>query len=181
MEKIYSLLRKEFKNNSGSVLGIGIMDQKLIDIIDQNSKITFCDLLNDPKVKKEKTKRKLFNFTKRVSPKALRKRYKKKSIDYVICSYELINPYIKYFIKDSIYITNKEVYLYAKKDEIDLELIKKRYSRYNVEIDIQEYKIDTLITIKTNKAKNYFFKDKLYFITDSLYNFIELISNYLLK
>ena len=88
--------------------------------------------------------------------------------------------YYKHFIKDSIYLNNNKLYIYADKS-IDKDLLIKNYKRYNVDIEYTEYKSGFILTIDNTKSKNNFIKDILYFIKDTFYNIAEAIGNLLIS
>ena len=98
----------------------------------------------------------------------------------MFCNMNEIYPYYKYFIKDSVYLNNNLLYIYAD-NNIDKDLIIKNYKRYTKEIECTEYKNTFLITINNTKSKNNFIKDILYFIKDTFYNIAEYIGNILVS
>ena len=87
----------------GNVLGIGL-DEEMIKEIELNDKIIECDLLNSH----TKGKKKFSLFNKTINIKKIRKIFKKKKVDYVVCNYDEISKYFNTFIKDNIYINNKK-------------------------------------------------------------------------
>jgi hypothetical protein len=91
-----------------------------------------------------------------------------------------IKDYYKYIIKDTIYLNNNIIYIYASND-IDKDFIINKYKRYNVEITVSEYKNGYMLTIDNKNGKNNYFKDKLYFIKDTFYNIAEVIGNLLIS
>ncbi len=163
-------LIKIIRNLDGRVLGIGL-DENLIKEIEINDKITECDLLNSHS--KGKSKFSLFNKTIRI--KKIRKIFKKKKIDYIICNYDDINKYFNTFIKDSIYINKRKIFYFGN---IDIELLKTRYGRYDTNIVI---KSKNLIEIDCSKAKNNFFKDNYYRLKDFKSKLIEVIGDILMN
>lgn len=158
------------KNLDGKVLGIGL-DEKLTKAIEDNDKIIECNLLNS--YTKGKNKFSLFNKTIKI--KKIRKVFKKKKINYVICNYDEIYKYFNTFIKDSIYINNKKIYYFGN---VDIELLKSKYNRYDTKIIIKN---KNLIEIDTSKAKNNFFKDIYYRLKDFKDKLIELIGDILMN
>ena len=147
-------LKTVIKKLNGNVLGIGLSED-LTALIEKNDNITECNLLNS--YTKGKFKKSLFNKTIKI--KKIRKVFKKKKIDYIICNYDEISNYLNTFVKDSIYINKGKLYFYCN---IDVDLLKLKYGRYNVEINLIDKKI---IEIDTSSAKNNFFKDFFLFLT----------------
>ncbi len=164
------------KKLNGNLLAFEIDNKKIIDVIDSNNKITNCDLYNcwceedDSKGK-----------SKRVFITSLRKRYKKKGNDYIIAFIDNMDKYFKTFIKDSIYINKKDIYLYTYNKEYDLDLIIKKYKRYNVNIEIINLKNGCILKISTSNAKNNRIKDFYYYVYDLLIDIIDSITDILIN
>jgi len=178
---MFNRLEEIIKKTKGNVLVIGL-ENKLLDIFDKNNKVNLYSiasgsnsggLFGNPK-------KRATNKGKTINIKRLRKYINKKSTDYIICNMNQMMPYYKYFIKDSIYLNNNVIYIYAT-NEIDKEFIIKKYKRYNVKISYVDYKNGYIITIDNTKGKNNFFKDKIYFIKDTFYNIAEIIGNVLIS
>lgn len=160
---------------SGNVIAIGA-DEKLIDILNNNERIINCDLLNGKINVGTKTKRR--KKQKIIKIKKLRKIYKKKNIDFILCDLTEIKKYLKTFIKDSVYINKDVLYIYNVDDETKEELIKK-YKRYNTKIDeIKEEK--TILKIDNKDSKTNFFKDLKYFFIDNILTIIDILSDILI-
>ena len=129
---MYKSLYDIISNMSGFVLAIGT-DEKLGKKLENNELITKCDVLNGFSKNNKKGKREKI---KTINIKKIRKIYKKKKVDYIICNYEQISKYLKTFIKDSVFINKTKLYFYG---DVDKNVIKK-YQRYNADISIKEYK-----------------------------------------
>lgn len=175
--KVNSSLKKYIKNMSGKLIGIGIDDLELINEIDKNNKILECDLLNSESKNGFGSGR---GKNKKLNIKKIRRKYKKKNVNYIIVNSSEIGKYLKSFVKDSIYINNKEIYYYTK-NKYDIDTIVKRYRRYNTKIDILKCEDGTIIKIDTSCAKNHLFKDKIYYIIDTLSNIADLIGDILIS
>ncbi len=177
MKDLLNELSSITKNLEGKLLGIGLYDDKLLKVIDNNHQITTYDILNSLEEESinDGVKKKVVYIRK------LRKHYKKKKINNIICNYMEVKKHNKYFIKDSVYINRQHLYLFGDTKDVDLQLLIKRYNRYRVTIIKKEFKDKFLLIIDTSKAKNYRFIDIYYFISDSLYNGIELLSQFLLN
>ncbi len=163
-------LKKIIKKLSGNVLGIGLSED-LIKEIEDNDKIVNCNLLN-PYIKGKKR----FNlFNKTIKIKKIRKVFKKKKIDYIICNYDEINNYFGTFVKDSIYINKNKIYYFGN---IDISLLKHKYGRYNTNFIVKN---KNLIEIDISDAKNNFFKDNYYRLIDFKDKLIEIIGDLLMN
>ena len=97
----------------------------------------------------------------------------------MICNYEDIKKYLRFFIKDSIYVTRGVIYIYGNIEEYVIEDLESYYKRYKTEIEITEYKSEFLIKIDVSKAKNNWLKDKLYKIKDTVIYYVNVISDIL--
>lgn len=176
---MYKSLEEIIKNLKGNVLTIGL-DNKLINMFDKNNKVNLYAISSNKSLKStfKKSNKKITNRGKKINIKKLKKYINKKSVDYLICNANEIMDYYKYVIRDTVTLCNNKIYVYFNKD-IDIYFISKIYNRYNVEIDIKEYKTGYLIEIDSKSSKRNFIKDKMYFIKDTFYNIAEVIGNIL--
>lgn len=173
--KISNYLYTSIKKMEGNVLGIGLNHPKLLEALDENDNITECNLLSsytEPSNKRGKTKK--------VRISKIRKKFKKKNVDYFICRYESIPNIMNTLIQDSIYISRNYLYIYAS-DKEKIEKIKKKYERYQVEIESIKCQDGIILKIECSKAKNNFLKDKIYKIIDYISNIIDLITELLIN
>lgn len=179
---MFNKLENIIKSCKGNILTV-CLDKKLMDAFNNNNNINLLSIESNNNVVsgvKTKTKKKKLNGSKNISIKKLRKYIKKKSVDTLFCNMNEMNEYYKYFIKDSIYLCNSTIYLYFN-SEIDVDFIIKKYNRYKVNIEKNEYKNGFILKIDVQNAKNYYIKDKFYLLYDSLYNLIEIIGNILVS
>lgn len=180
---MYKYLLEIIKKIEGNVIGVGL-DDKLLDGFNKNNRVNVYTIekakpsfgMGGGKSKKRKT-----NSGKTINIKKLYKYFKKDSVDYIIGNIEEVNDYLKYFIRDSIYLDKKMIYLYGSKDKLDIELLTKRYKRYKSNIEVKEFKDSVLLIIDNSKVKTNWFKNKGYYISDTMYNFVEFISNVLVS
>ena len=94
------------KKMDGSTVGIGIDNEKIKNAIQNNDNIKTCYLLEEgPSFSKKKFK--IFEKSKTVNIKKIKKVFKKKRIENLICNYKTIKPFLKTFVRDSVFI-NKE-------------------------------------------------------------------------
>jgi len=177
MKEIYNIT----KCVSGNVLAIGV-DEKIVKILEDNERVINCNLLNSDTYSKSKNSTKNKNHKlKKIKIKKIRKIFKKKKIDFIICNIEEIKKYTKTFIKDSIYINKDMLYIYnIKNNELQEELIKK-YKRYNVEIETINNKNENIIKIDNKKSTTNLIKDILYLIIDTFVSIIDVISDILMN
>ena len=174
---MFNYLIDEIKKMEGNVISIGI-DDKLINYLKRNKKIYAYEINRCSTISFFQKKKRLFeNIGKKINIKKLRKYFKKKKIDYIICDYEQITSYYKYIFKDSIYLTKGKIYFYASKD-IDMEYIQK-YKRYGSSIEIKDYNKTKLYIIDNKNAKTSKIKNIWFMICDTVTNIIDFISNIL--
>lgn len=169
-------LIKKITELKGSTLAIGIENDKVLTALDNNSNIELGIL---SKFKKKKFKSKMGKGNKKINVKRFRKKFKKKKTDYLIVEIDSIYKFLRYFIRDSVYMNSKETIYFGNSTNIDLDLIVKRYKRYNVKIDLKKYNDEFILIIDNTESKNHYFKDKWYFITDSFYIFFDSIGDLL--
>lgn len=178
MKFIEKQLIDKVKNISGNLLVIGVESDKVIEEIHNNKNIIISNSLDDDTKNKNKGKE---IKRKVVSIRKIRRLFKKKKIDYLICNIEKLNRFMRNFIKDSIYICKKEVIFYGNINDYDINKLIKRYKRYNVVIDIKEKDKEFYLIINAEKAKNNKFKDLLYYIKDSFSDAGDFISEILVN
>ena len=170
-------LKKVCKEATGSFVSIDLQYPTVISILEKNTKIVNGYLLEFDGKKKGKGKNTKAKRFKKINIKKLRKTFKKKSVDTIVCNYEEIHKYMRFFVKDSIYINKGKLYLYGKKEEFVLEDIESFYKRYKTTITITEYDKEFLIEIDNSQAKNNFIKDKMYSIKDLMVSIINFIGD----
>ena len=157
------------KKLSGNVVGIGL-DDKLVKEIEKNNLITNCNLL-DSYTKKEKKLKGIKGKT--INIKKLRKVFKKKKVDYIICNYSVLEKYLITFVSDSVYINLKKIYFYNIKET---DVLIKKYKRYNTIIkNTKEY-----LEIDNSNSKTNKFKDIYYTTIDFINRIIEIIGDILM-
>lgn len=163
---------------SGNVLGIGV-NKTIINALNKNNRILNCNLLDSEISSGTISKKK--KRQKKIRIKKLRKVFKKKKVDFIICNIETIKTYLKTFIKDSIYINKDMLYIYnINDDELKQELIRK-YQRYNTEIKEIKDGNTIILQIDNKKSKTNILKDYIYLIVDTVLNIFEIISDMLLS
>lgn len=177
---MFNKLEEIIKKSEGNVLSV-CLDDKLMEAFNNNNKINLYSIdSNKPNGFFNKKSKRKTNKGKIINIKKLRKYINKKSVDYMFCNMNEMFHYYKFFIKDSIYLNNNKLYIYAEKN-IDKDLIIKNYKRYKTSIEYNEYKSGYIIIVDNTKSKTNFIKDIFYFIKDTLYNIAEIIGNLLIS
>ena len=178
---MFKKLEEIIKKIEGNVLVVGL-DNNLLDKFDKNNKVNLYSIASNKSNGKVfgKSKKRQTNKGKTINIKRLRKYINKKSTNYIICNMNEMFEFYKYFIKDSIYLNNNIIYIYAT-DEIDKEFIINKYKRYNVKIESNDYKNGYIIKIDNTNVKNNLIKDIIYFIKDTFYNIAEVIGNIMIS
>ncbi len=163
----------------GSLLGIGLEDETLLDAIEENENIKTCYLLSNLSLTGKRFSITKHGKSKKINIKKIKKQFKKKSLDNIICNFDIIKQFYRSFIPNSIYLCNKTIYIYGKKQ--DLEKIKPKYQRYTNKIVIEESENDSVMKINVQNTKSHFFKDASYKIVDFASDSIELITDILIN
>ena len=165
-------MNNELKKISGSVLGIGLSNKEQ-QIIDKNDKVIECYLLNSNSTTSLGNSK---EYTKVIDIKKIRKIFRKKSFDYIICNFEELKPYLRSFIKNSIYLSRNKIYFYSIND-FELEELKNRYTRYGSNVEIKK----DLFIVDNNNSKTNIFKNIFYYFCDLIYDVIDYIGKMLVN
>ncbi|MBR3362360.1 MAG: hypothetical protein IKG40_00370 [Bacilli bacterium] len=171
-------LIKEIKSMKGTTLGIGINSEKIKNAINNNSNIKTCYLLEESSSFNKK-KFKIFENTKTINIKKIKKVFKKKRIDNLICNYQTIKPFIKTFVRDSVFINKGKLYIYGSEKNFD-EIINK-YKRYTEDIKIEKDKDNFLIIINNQNTVNKKIKDIKYWWQDTLNSIADILTSILVN
>lgn len=176
---MFNRLGEIIKKIEGNVLVIGL-DDALLDKFNSNNKVNLYSIYSPKKtvISFSSSKKRKTNHGKTINIKKLRKYINKKAVNHLIINIDEILKYYKYVIKDTIYLSNNLIYLYST-NNTDKDFIIEKYKRYDVKIDVTEYKNGYLIIVYAKNSKSNFFKDKLYVIKDTFYNIAEAIGNIL--
>lgn len=175
MKKMKNELKIQIDHMDGKILLIGNYDEEIQQLLLKKAAILSCDQL----IKKEVSKNNSQSSGKKsktLNIKNLRKKYKKKNLSYMIVNAEDIMPYKNRFIRDSIYITNKSIYLIGNED-----ILLTMYRRYSKQIEKIECLDGMIIKIDVSKSKNNKIKDFLYFVKDNLIDLGNTISDFLIS
>ena len=177
MKQVNKELSEIFKSFNGNVLCIGTFEDSILNILKENNKILFCDLLNVNLSGRGKGKSK----SKTISIKEFRKHYKKNNLNYIAVNIQDIKKYIPKFISTSIYIGNNKIYVYGTNDIYEIDRLSKKYMRYNCQIQKIEFENSYILEIDVSNAKNKIIMDKGYFIVDTLGLLADKISDLLMN
>jgi len=170
-------LYKIAKCVSGNVLLIGVDDSKIFDIINSNNKVLICNSLNNYKRKKMHCDNTSTCETKTIKVKKIRKIFKKKKVDFIICNVVEIKKHMKTFLSSSVYINNNMLYIYGNINDIDYEELIRKYKRYCKDIKIEFNNEDFIIYIDNKNTKTNKIKDIFYYITDTVSNIRNVIAD----
>ena len=177
--KVNLYLEKILQKLCDNVITIGVRDQKLLNVLEENNNIKSCYTLNSESNSESSKSKWSLRRNKVISIKKFRRVFKKKKIDIILCNIEDINPYLKTFIKDSIYICRGSIYYYGKKKDIDITYLKSKYDRYKVTYKEEKLKDGIVFIININNAKTYRIKELWYKIYDGVNSASNLLSDYL--
>ena len=165
------------KDLDGFLLGIGL-DEKMLVAIQNNEKINDCFLLS----KKSGNGKKVNGFTKgkekTIHIKKLKKYFKRKSIDNIVCDYSLVSKFMRGFVSNSIYLNSGKLYLYGSSSDIDK--IIRRYKWYKCDTEILRNGNEFLLIVDNNVKSN-FFKDIFYKVWDLYTSFLDFLTDLLVN
>lgn len=168
-------LRSYIKNMQGYVLGVGIKDENLVDLIDKNDKILACDLILSADSSDENGS----CIPKTINVKKIKRYYHYNQVQYVILNYDEL-PYKRHFLNGSAYVCEKQIIIYSE----DLEKLEKyalKYKRYNASVSKVKAKDGFIYLINMDNKKKLRFKQYLYNISDILGMISDFISDLLIN
>lgn len=163
----------------GSLLGIGITDTDVLDAIESNDGIHTCYILSNLSLTGKKFSMTKRGRSKKVNIKKIKKQFKKKALDNVICNYDIIKQFQRSFVPNSVYLNNGYLYIYGSKDEI--ENLKQKYQRYTNDIEMIETEEGSIMKVNNKNTKNNFFKDTLFKIKDFGSDALEFLTDLLIN
>lgn len=168
------------KSMTGDVVCLGVKDTSIIHALEKNKKTDVFLIERELKKsifsRKKKAKIKGQTKAKKVNMKKLRKTFKKKSVDYIICDFNEIFDYFKYFIYDSTVINKGKLYLYGYSKYIDANRIGERFKRFHSEVTVTVSGENFLIIVDNKNSKGNWLKAKWYIIIDTFHNIGDMIS-----
>ena len=173
MNKIDKVLLDEVKEWKGNILGFGNLSEKIIASIEKNNNILGFTLLSSSQ--KSSSTSKKGRSSRKLPYHKIRKKFRKKHIMHIIAFYDELERYHRRFISDSLYLAQDSITIFIKNENIDVDIIKKRYERYHQECEIISCKDGVVLKIrkinyKANKVRDTFYLF-INFISDGI-NFI---------
>ncbi len=171
-------LKEEVRKFTGKVLCIGTFEDSILYSLRKNHKVevyTIERTVSKGGLFRRQSKTRLQDG-KKVNMKKLRKRFKKKSIDYMLCNINDIYEYFKYFLYDSVYINKKELYVYGESKYIDPNVLAKRFQRYHATVEVSHSGDKFLLIVHNEHSKGNWLKAKFYVIVDTFHNMGDMIS-----
>lgn len=180
MKKEEKKLLGIIKRLKGNVLIIGIEEENILKSIEENANIEKCYVMNgvaNNSTHHKKAKKKKPNF----QIKKLRKKFHKKKIDDIICNMNEIYPYLKTFVKDSVYVNREKLYFYGEKGKYDLEKMIQKYRKYHAKVE-QDFEGNYFfITVSNEQSKPNKLKDIWFSVTEFMIWLYEMIGEILIN
>ena len=174
MDKIEKVLLDSIKKMKGNVLGFGNISEKIIQSIDKNDNILEFTLLSDGKVSSNGTKG---HSQKKLPYRKIRKKFNKKHIMNIVASYDELGSYRRRFIADSLYLAEHSINLFIKNEDIDIDIIKKRYEKYHQECEVIQCRDGVVLKIIKKKYKKNKLRDTFYLFINFLGDGINFIGD----
>ena len=163
----------------GSLLGVGITNTNILDAIENNDDIHTCYILSNLSLTGKKFSMAKHGRSKKINIKKKKQYFKKKSLDNIICNYDIIKQFQRSFVPNSIYLNSGYLYIYGSQTEI--ESLKQKYQRYTNKIKINQFKDGFILKINNQNTKNNFFKDIIFKIKDLGTDIIDFITELLIN
>ncbi len=166
------------KNFKGNVLCIGVSDLSFLNQLSHMKSISVFTIQRNPSrsIFSRKRKKGLREDGRKVNMKKLRKAFKKKSIDYLVCDISEIYDYFKYFLYDSVVINRGKTYLYGESKYIDPNVLARRFHRYHAKTKVETEGDSFLIIVDNKDSRGSWLLSRWYVIVDSFHNLGDMIS-----
>jgi len=160
-------LVKELQTLEGELLLIGNIEDKILELIDKNKKVTETYYLNHNSSDENKTdSSSLSDVANNIYIKELHK-YFKDGVDNIYCDYSEIKAYIPSFIRESLRITKKNIYITFLKEE-NYNFIEKKYQRYGLNCNLYSYDECNVLVIEANDIIVHSPKETYYYVKDNI-------------
>lgn len=167
--------RCELKSLKGSILTIGTFAEEIEEELEKNTKITEVYYLNSITKKGGDECDNDQDIASDIKIAHIHK-YFKKGIDNILCNYDEIKKDIPAFVRESLRITKKDIYILLPKNIESEDLIKK-YKRLNLEYSIIKEADYDLLVVNANDIIVSSFKELRYYIEDNLQKIYNKISD----
>ncbi len=170
-------ITKIIKSLSGTVLTIGI-GSSYDYVIENNKAIKESYVLEKIGRKIKGQDKGLYNNKKKnINLNKLKKIFKYKKIDFVLCDYEVIKGYLRHFIRNSIYITRKDIYFVGDAKTTSIDELAYRYNRYGIKTNIECDNNLFIFKAIINDNNTIWYKSIVYYFRDLGYDILELIGD----
>ena len=174
-------LKELLQSLTGTVILIGIKDQTLLTMMKESKQIKQCYFLNANSKEAQKKARWSLRRHANIPISKFRKRFKKKRIDTIVCDVREMQNLFSIFVKDSVYICKGKIYYYGSKRNLDIPMLKARYSRYQVTFEELDLKDSHVFVVDVSKAKYRYHRELWYKGKDILHQASELASDFLVN
>jgi len=167
-------LKEELEKLEGTLLIIGSLNEEIFSTLDSNKKIkeTFY-LCNSENSLDDDIEDNVGNVANNINLKELHK-YFKNGVDNIYCNYDDIKNHIPAFIRESLRVTKKNIYIYFKYKN-DYKKIAKKYKRYKLNCNFYSLDDFNVGVIEANDIIVHLPKETYYYFVDN----IEKIYNYI--
>ena len=156
-------VKKIIKSLEGDLLVIGNFESEFFDLLNKNKSIKETYYLNsNDKKNNYESDDSLASVANNMDLKELHK-YFKKGIDNIYCNFNEIKNYIPAFIRESLRVTKKNIYIVFEK-KTNFKKIEKKYKRYGLNCSF----VDNTAIIEANDIIIHWPKETYYYIKDCL-------------
>ena len=166
-------LEFELKSLTGSILLIGELEEEIMNLLSENKNLSETFYLNHNSKNGGEITNEDLSIDNNLNLKNLHK-YFKDGVDNIYASFDEIKDYIPAFIRESLRITKKNIYI-SFENKSDYKKISKKYKRYKIKCDFYSFDDYNLAIIEANDLIVHFFKEHYYYFIDSverLYNYV---------
>lgn len=176
MNKVEKYLVASIHNMQGHGLGFGTFGEKVMSEISKNSLITEFDFLssNEGRVIRGGNVKK---HLEKIPYRKMRKKFRKKRIDYIIANYDELGKYHRRFVMDSLYLAKNKIDVIVRNEDIDIELLAKRYQRFHIYYELIHCKDGVILHIEKENYKKNKFRDSFYLLIDSFVDIVNFIGD----
>lgn len=167
-------LEKELNCLSGSLLLIGELDDKNFPITN-NKKIKSVFYLDSNTDCFKEDDVETSDIALNMHLRDLHK-YFKDGVDNIYCNFDEIENHIPAFVRESLRITKKNIYLVFNNKK-DYKKIEKKYKRYNLNCNLYSFDKCNIAIVEANDIIIHSFKELRYYIVDNIERIYDYISD----